>query len=159
MGMGEPMDNLDDVLQAIRILSDQRGLDIAQSSITVSTVGHVDGIRRLSRLRRAEPPLRGFSRLRLAVSLNAPNDAIRSRIMPVNRPWPLAELKAALRNSPCPARAISCSWNTCSSPASTTPGSTPWRSPTTCGASRPASTSSPTTPATKAPTTAPSPPP
>jgi len=48
MGMGEPMDNLDEVLQAVRILSDQRGLDIAQSSITISTVGHVEGLRRRS---------------------------------------------------------------------------------------------------------------
>ena len=99
MGMGEPMDNLDNVLQAIRILSDQRGLDIPQSAITVSTVGHADGIRRLARLA-AEPPPAGFSRLRLAVSLNAPNDAIRSRIMPVNRTWPLAELKSALAGFP-----------------------------------------------------------
>ncbi|MEO6097620.1 MAG: 23S rRNA (adenine(2503)-C(2))-methyltransferase RlmN [Fibrobacteria bacterium] len=104
MGMGEPMDNLDNVLQAVRILSDQRGLNIAQSAITVSTVGHVDGIRRLARLA-AEPPTKenpmaGFSRLRLAISLNAPNDAIRSRLMPINRQWPLAELKAALRDYP-----------------------------------------------------------
>jgi 23S rRNA (adenine2503-C2)-methyltransferase len=104
MGMGEPMDNLDNVLQAVRILSDQRGLNIAQSAITVSTVGHVDGIRRLARLA-AEPPTKGnpmagFSRLRLAVSLNAPNDAIRSRMMPINRQWPLADLKAALREYP-----------------------------------------------------------
>ncbi|HKP97561.1 MAG TPA: 23S rRNA (adenine(2503)-C(2))-methyltransferase RlmN [Fibrobacteria bacterium] len=99
MGMGEPMDNLDNVLQAVRILSDQRGLDIAQSAITISTVGHVDGIDRLARLA-AEPLPHGFPRLRLAVSLNAPNDAIRSRIMPVNRQWPLAELKRALRDFP-----------------------------------------------------------
>jgi 23S rRNA (adenine2503-C2)-methyltransferase len=99
MGMGEPMDNLDNVLQAVRILSDQRGLNIAQSAITVSTVGHVDGIRRLAALA-AEPPPAGFSRLRLAVSLNAPNDEIRSRIMPINRQWPLAELKAALKDFP-----------------------------------------------------------
>jgi 23S rRNA (adenine2503-C2)-methyltransferase len=109
MGMGEPMDNLDAVLQAIRVLSDQRGLGIPQSAITVSTVGHVDGIRRLAAL--AAKPLRpgaphggpapeGFSRLRLAVSLNAPNDEIRSRIMPVNLRWPMAELKAALLDYP-----------------------------------------------------------
>ena len=99
MGMGEPMDNLDNVLQAVRILSDQRGLNIPQSAITISTVGHVDGIRRLAELARRPPP-EGFSRLRLAVSLNAPNDAVRSRIMPVNRQWPLAELKAALADFP-----------------------------------------------------------
>ncbi|MEO7427572.1 MAG: 23S rRNA (adenine(2503)-C(2))-methyltransferase RlmN [Fibrobacteria bacterium] len=99
MGMGEPMDNLDNVLQAVRILSDQRGLNIAQSAITVSTVGHVDGIRKLAALAQ-EPPPHGFSRLRLAISLNAPNDGIRSRIMPVNRQWKLAELKTALREYP-----------------------------------------------------------
>ncbi len=99
MGMGEPMDNLDNVLQAIRILSDQRGLNIAQSAITLSTVGHVDGINKLAALAKNPPP-HGFSRLRLAVSLNAPNDEIRSRIMPVNRQWKLADLKEALRGYP-----------------------------------------------------------
>ncbi len=99
MGMGEPMDNLDQVLQAIRILSDQRGLNIAQTSITISTVGHVDGIRRLTALARLPPPL-GFSRLRLAVSLNAPNDSIRKQIMPVNIKWSMAELKQALLDFP-----------------------------------------------------------
>ena len=99
MGMGEPMDNLDQILQAVRVLSDQRGLNIPQSSITISTVGHVDGIRRLAALA-SEPPPVGFSRLRLAVSLNAPNDAIRSRIMPVNVKWPMAELKRALLDFP-----------------------------------------------------------
>lgn len=99
MGMGEPMDNLDNVLQAVRVMSDQRGLNIAHSAITISTVGHVDGIRRLAKLA-ADTPSGGFSRLRLAVSLNAPNDAIRSRIMPINRQWNLAELKSALRDFP-----------------------------------------------------------
>ena len=103
MGMGEPMDNLDEVLRAARILADQRGLGIPQSGITISTVGHVDGIRRLARVAAAPPP-EGLPRLRLAVSLNAPNDEIRSRIMPVNRQWPLAELKAALAEYPLPRR-------------------------------------------------------
>lgn len=95
MGMGEPLDNLDSVLAAIRILSDQRGLSIAQSNITVSTVGHVPALRRLSELARL-PKDEGFPHVRLAVSLNAPNDEIRSRIMPVNRQWPLAELRETL---------------------------------------------------------------
>jgi len=110
MGMGEPMDNLDQILQAVRVLSDQRGLNIPMSSITISTVGHVDGIRRLAALA-AESSLASasphadfshanFSRLRLAVSLNAPNDAIRSKIMPVNVKWPMAELKRALLEFP-----------------------------------------------------------
>lgn len=99
MGMGEPMDNLDNVLAAIRVLTDPRGLGIPQRSITVSTVGHVEGIRRLAAVVAAPAP-EGLPRIRLAVSLNAPNDAIRSRIMPVNKTWPLAALKAALLEFP-----------------------------------------------------------
>jgi len=101
MGMGEPMDNLDNVLRAVRILSDQRGLAIPLPSITVSTAGHVDGIRRLAELAALRPP-EGFPRLRLAVSLNAPDDALRSRLMPVNRRWNLEQLREALREYPLP---------------------------------------------------------
>lgn len=101
MGMGEPMDNLDEVLRAVRILSDQRGLAIPLPSITLSTSGHVDGIRRLARLA-ALPPPEGFPRLRLAVSLNAPDDALRSELMPVNRRWDLAQLREALLEYPLP---------------------------------------------------------
>ena len=99
MGMGEPMDNLDDVLRAVRILNDQRGLAIPLPSITISTVGHVDGIRQLAHLARLPPP-EGFPRLRLAVSLNAPNDALRSELMPVNRRWNLSQLREALLEFP-----------------------------------------------------------
>lgn len=99
MGMGEPMDNLDNVLQAVRILSDQRGLAIPLPSITISTVGHVDGIRRLADLS-SRPPPEGFPRLRLAVSLNAPNDDLRSRLMPVNVRWNLAQLREVLAEFP-----------------------------------------------------------
>jgi 23S rRNA (adenine2503-C2)-methyltransferase len=99
MGMGEPLDNLDSVLAAIRILSDQRGLSISQSNITVSTVGHVPALKRLAELARL-PKEEGFPHLRLAVSLNAPNDEIRSRIMPVNRQWNLAELREVLMSYP-----------------------------------------------------------
>lgn len=99
MGMGEPMDNLDNVLRSVRILSDQRGLSIPLPSITLSTSGHVDGIRRLARLA-ALPPPEGFPRLRLAVSLNAPTDDLRSELMPVNRRWNLARLREALLEFP-----------------------------------------------------------
>lgn len=92
MGMGEPLDNLDNVVQAIRVLADQRGLDIARRYITVSTVGLTDGIGRLSRF--DGPPVN------LAVSLNAPNDDIRSRLMPINRSIPMAALKEALQRYP-----------------------------------------------------------
>jgi 23S rRNA (adenine2503-C2)-methyltransferase len=101
MGMGEPLDNLDNVLQAVRILSDRRGLAIPLPSITLSTSGHVDGIRRLARLATLPPP-EGFPRLRLAVSLNAPTDALRSELMPVNRRWNLACLREALLEFPLP---------------------------------------------------------
>ncbi|MEN9354484.1 MAG: dual-specificity methyltransferase RlmN [Fibrobacterota bacterium] len=99
MGMGEPMDNLDNVLRAVRILSDRRGLGISLPSITISTVGHVDGIRRLAALATLPPP-EGLPRMRLAVSLNAPNDALRSELMPVNRRWNLAQLREALVEYP-----------------------------------------------------------
>jgi len=92
MGMGEPLDNLDNVVRAIRVLEDQRGMDIARRYITVSTAGVVEGIDRLARL--DDGPVN------LAVSLNAPNDDIRSRIMPVNRNNPMAALKASLLRYP-----------------------------------------------------------
>lgn len=92
MGMGEPCDNLDNVIQAIRVLNDRNALSIGLDRITVSTVGRVAGIRRLMET--------GWRRLNLAVSLNAPNDAIRSQIMPINRAEPMAELRAVLLEWP-----------------------------------------------------------
>ena len=102
MGMGEPTDNLDAVITAVRILADQRGLSIPLSSITISTVGNVPGILRLAEL--AKKPLAegGLRHLRLAVSLNAPTDAVRTAIMPVNGSWHMEELKAALKQWPLP---------------------------------------------------------
>ncbi|MFZ7126208.1 MAG: 23S rRNA (adenine(2503)-C(2))-methyltransferase RlmN [Desulfobacterales bacterium] len=88
MGMGEPFDNFDAVLEAVDVISDQRGLDIAERNITISTSGRIDGILRLAGL--------GRPHIRLAVSLNAPDDEIRSRIMPINRRNPMAELRSAL---------------------------------------------------------------
>ncbi len=88
MGMGEPLDNLVNMTQALRVISDQRGLDIAPSHITVSTAGHADGIRDLATLK--------IRKLRLAVSLNASNDELRSSMMPINRRYPLSRLKQEL---------------------------------------------------------------
>jgi 23S rRNA (adenine2503-C2)-methyltransferase len=96
MGMGEPMDNIDAVVDAIRVLVDRNGPAVPASRITVSTVGHVDGIDRLAAVAR-EPGLR---QLRLAVSLNAPNDEIRGSIMPLNRAMPMATLMDAMRRWP-----------------------------------------------------------
>lgn len=96
MGMGEPMDNLEAVLEAITILCDHNGPSISAAAITVSTVGRPDGIRRLGVF--AEQP--GFRKLNLAVSINAPNDAIRRTIMPIARAHPLDELLAAMHAWP-----------------------------------------------------------
>ena len=92
MGMGEPLDNFDNVVRAIGIISDQRGFNIAKRHITVSTVGTAEGLRKLAGL--------GWQDLKLAVSLNAPNDTIRSRIMPANHTFPMAMLRQALMDYP-----------------------------------------------------------
>ena len=88
MGMGEPFDNFDEVIQAVRVMTDPLGLSLGMSRITISTVGRVEGIHRLASL--------GWRRINLAVSLNAPNDEIRSRIMPINRVEPMAVLRGSL---------------------------------------------------------------
>ncbi|MDA0990152.1 MAG: 23S rRNA (adenine(2503)-C(2))-methyltransferase RlmN [Verrucomicrobia bacterium] len=92
MGMGEPLDNVEAVIQAIRVMADQRGLNIPYSHISVSTAGHVHGIRRLA----AE----ALPNLRLAVSIHAGDDALRNQLVPLNVRYPLAELKQALREFP-----------------------------------------------------------
>jgi len=94
MGMGEPLDNLEAWHAAVRGLIDSRRigdrppLAYSTSQMTLSTCGHVEGLEALAR--------RGAFRTGIAVSVNAPNDAIRSRLMPVNRRWPMAALKDAL---------------------------------------------------------------
>lgn len=86
MGMGEPLDNTEEVFKAIKILNDDRGINFSRKKITVSTSGLVPQI-----------PLVTEAKVRLAVSLNAPNDAIRDVIMPINKKYPLAELIEACR--------------------------------------------------------------
>jgi 23S rRNA (adenine2503-C2)-methyltransferase len=95
MGMGEPLLNFPEVERALRILCDAQGADISPRRITLSTAGHVPGIERL-----------GASDLgvNLAVSLSATTDAVRDRIMPINRRWPIAALLAACRAYPMPGR-------------------------------------------------------
>lgn len=88
MGMGEALDNTDSLIQVLRVLNDSTGLRYAQDRLTVCTVGHVAGIRRLREL--------GWKRLNLSLSLNAANDELRQSLMPINRTWPLAEVQAAL---------------------------------------------------------------
>ena len=104
MGMGEPTDNIDEVIQAIRVLVDHDGAMVPASNISVSTVGNPDGIEKIGQLVRET----GFHRLNLALSLNAPNDEIRSAIMPVNKAWPMARLKDALLAFPRFSKAAFC---------------------------------------------------
>jgi 23S rRNA (adenine2503-C2)-methyltransferase len=91
MGMGEPFLNYDNFMAAVRLLVREVGL--SPRRMTVSTSGIVPGIERFA----AEPP---ELRPRLAISLNAPNDAIRSEIMPINRRWPIAAIIDAVRRIP-----------------------------------------------------------
>ncbi|MFH0927874.1 MAG: 23S rRNA (adenine(2503)-C(2))-methyltransferase RlmN [bacterium] len=89
MGMGEPFHNYDNVLAALRILNHKDGLNIGARKITISTCGIVPGIERLAN----EP-----EQFNLAISLHAPIDSIRSKIMPVNLAYPLNKLMRALRD-------------------------------------------------------------
>jgi 23S rRNA (adenine2503-C2)-methyltransferase len=85
MGMGEPLLNLDNVIPALRLMLDDNAYGLSRRRVTVSTAGVVPGIDRL----RDECPVA------LAVSLHAPNDSLRDRLVPVNRKYPLAELVKA----------------------------------------------------------------
>jgi 23S rRNA (adenine2503-C2)-methyltransferase len=82
MGMGEPLANLDNLIDSIAILTEQRGLDFSSRRITVSTCGLVPQMITLGEK----------TSVNLAISLHAPDDATRSRIMPVNERYPIAEL-------------------------------------------------------------------
>jgi 23S rRNA (adenine2503-C2)-methyltransferase len=85
MGMGEPMMNLDAVIPAARLMIDENGYGLSRRRVTVSTSGVVPGMDRLA----AECPVA------LAVSLHAPDDALRDRLVPINRKYPIRELLAA----------------------------------------------------------------
>jgi 23S rRNA (adenine2503-C2)-methyltransferase len=88
MGMGEPFDNYDAVLRAVRVLNDPECIGIGARRITISTSGVVPGIERLQR--------EGLQ-VELSVSLHAPEDALRSRLMPVNQRYPLQALLRACK--------------------------------------------------------------
>jgi 23S rRNA (adenine2503-C2)-methyltransferase len=86
MGMGEPLDNMDNVEHVLRVLNDPRGFRFAARRITVSTCGIVPGIERFAKI---------DLQVNLSVSLHAADDETRSRLMPVNRRYPLSELISA----------------------------------------------------------------
>jgi 23S rRNA (adenine2503-C2)-methyltransferase len=87
MGMGEPLANFDNVVGAMRLMLDDYAYGLSRRRVTLSTSGIVPAI---DRLRDACP-------VALAVSLHAPNDALRDALVPINRKYPLAELLAACR--------------------------------------------------------------
>ena len=89
MGMGEPLLNLDRVLEAVARLADARRLGLGARHVVVSTSGVVPGIRRLTQL---------GPQLTLAISLHAARDALRDVLVPLNRRWPVAEVVAAARD-------------------------------------------------------------
>jgi 23S rRNA (adenine2503-C2)-methyltransferase len=90
MGMGEPLHNLDHVVDALQILYAEAGLNFSSRKVTLSTCGLVPEMLELGRR----------IKVNLAVSLNATTDVVRDRLMPVNRRYPLAQLMAACRDFP-----------------------------------------------------------
>jgi 23S rRNA (adenine2503-C2)-methyltransferase len=87
MGMGEPLANFDNVVAALHLMLDDNAYGLSRRRVTVSTSGIVPAI---DRLREAAP-------VALAVSLHAPDDRLRDRLVPINRKYPLRELMAACR--------------------------------------------------------------
>lgn len=94
MGMGEPLDNLENLVKAIKILMDDNYLSLAPKRITVSTSGIVPKIRELGK----------EVSVNLAVSLNAPRDDLRDEIMPINKRYPIKELLKESKRFPLPSR-------------------------------------------------------
>lgn len=88
MGMGEPLDNYDNVLKFLELITDENGKNISARHISISTCGIVPKIYDL---------IKYHPQFTLSVSLHAPNDEIRSRIMPVNKKWGVDELLAACK--------------------------------------------------------------
>ncbi len=96
MGMGEPLHNYDATVRALRLLTHREGINLSSRKITVSTSGLVPEIARLGE---------DFNgNIGLAISLHAADDETRTRLMPINKKYPLATLMAALRAYPLPRR-------------------------------------------------------
>ena len=88
MGIGEPFDNYDNVLRFVKIINCGKGIDIGSRHITISTCGVIPGIKKF---------MNEEGQVNLAISLHAPNNALRSRIMPINKAYPLNELMETIK--------------------------------------------------------------
>ena len=88
MGMGEPLDNYDNLIRFVKLLSHPQGIQISQRSITVSTCGLVDRIRDL---------MKEKLQITLAISLHAPNDEIRQKTMPIAKKYSIEEIFSVCR--------------------------------------------------------------
>ena len=88
MGIGEPFDNYDNVMNFIKIITSPKGIDMGKRHITVSTCGLIPGIKKF---------MQDFSQVNLAISLHAPNDTIRNKIMPISKVYKLNELISTIK--------------------------------------------------------------
>ncbi|MCX5668272.1 MAG: 23S rRNA (adenine(2503)-C(2))-methyltransferase RlmN [Candidatus Omnitrophica bacterium] len=89
MGIGEPLDNYNNVMRAIRVLNDEDAFKIGARKITISTCGIIPGMEKLAGEK---------MQIELSVSLHSPDDKIRSKLVPINKRYPLNELIAACRD-------------------------------------------------------------
>jgi len=87
MGMGEPFLNYDNVMDSVALLNDRDGFNLGARHITISTAGVVPGIEKFTR--------EGVQ-VNLAISLHAPDDVLRTQLMPINKKWPIAKLMQAV---------------------------------------------------------------
>lgn len=88
MGIGEPFDNYDNVMNFIRIITSNKGIDLGSRHITVSTCGVIPGIEKF---------MQEFKQVNLAISLHAPNNEIRNKIMPISKVYKLSDLMNTLK--------------------------------------------------------------
>ena len=88
MGIGEPFDNYDNVMRFVNIINEPKGIDIGSRHITISTCGIVPGIEKF---------MHEKGQVNLAISLHAPNDEIRDKIMPISKRYPLNELMESIK--------------------------------------------------------------
>ena len=88
MGIGEPFDNYDNVMRFVKIINYGKGIDIGSRHITISTCGVIPGIKKF---------MKEDGQVNLAISLHAPNDELRTKLMPINKAYHLQELMDVIK--------------------------------------------------------------